>query len=280
LKLSTILVSKLITNSMRNAWALLGTLPVLGLCLLLGGVSGLVLARGVLAILAVTWLSLMVGLEQSCRNQGEHEAFSRGLRVLLVLNLIPLISPASLVLSASSVGSPFWRGYYWVTLGVTVFAGFQFWSLAKSNLAKNWQEQQVEEAEDSGRPAAPAPLVSSWPKTMDLGLGTNGEGWRRGWARLIYWSDHAPTAQIHRRRTHIFCRTWRTGTFGAASSRRPHRLDPRPRQQFTPDHVQVVAQHPVAHIAQIARQPHVQTTIQSVMFQTVDLALHRAVLAA
>ena len=123
-------------------------------------------------------------------------------------------------------------------------------------------------------------LSSSWPKTMDLGLGTNGEGWRRAWARLIFWSDHAPTAQILEQRTHVFCRTWRAAAFGAASSRRPHRLDPRPRQQFTPDHVQVVAQHPVAHVAQIAVQPHVQTTIQSVMFQTVDLALHRAVLAA
>src|SRR5438105_11925607 len=51
LKLNTILVSKLITNSLRNAWALLGTLPVLGLCLLLGGVSGLVFVQGALAIL-------------------------------------------------------------------------------------------------------------------------------------------------------------------------------------------------------------------------------------
>ena len=35
LKLNTILMSKLVTNFMRNAWAFLGTLPVLGLCLLL-----------------------------------------------------------------------------------------------------------------------------------------------------------------------------------------------------------------------------------------------------
>ena len=158
LKLNTILVSKLVANSMRNAWALLGTLPIMGLCLLLGGVSGLTFAQGVLAVLAASWLSLMIGLEQSCRNQGEHEAFSRGLRRLILLNLIPFVSPASLVLSASSVGSPFLTGYYWVTLGGTVFAGFQFWSLAKSNLANNWQERQAEGADDSGQPA-PAPSV-------------------------------------------------------------------------------------------------------------------------
>ena len=80
LKLKTILISKLVTNALRNAWAFLATLPVLGLCLLLGGVSGLVFMQGVLAVLAAAWLSLMVGLEQSCRNQGEHEAFSHGLR--------------------------------------------------------------------------------------------------------------------------------------------------------------------------------------------------------
>jgi len=102
LKFDTILVSKLVTNSLRNAWALLGTLPVLGLCLLLGGVSGWVFVQGVLAILAAAWLSLMVGLEQSCRNQGEHEAFSHGLRRLLLLNLLPLVSPASLVLFAAA----------------------------------------------------------------------------------------------------------------------------------------------------------------------------------
>src|ERR1041385_6746834 len=100
LKLTTILVSKLVTNSMRNAWAFLGTLPVLGLCVLLGGVSGLVFVQGVLAVLAAAWLSHMVGLEQSCRNQGEHEAFSHGLRRLLLLNLMPYVSPTSLVVSA------------------------------------------------------------------------------------------------------------------------------------------------------------------------------------
>jgi hypothetical protein len=68
LKTHTILTSKLVTNSMRNAWALLGTLPVIGLCLLLGGVSGLVFLQGILAVVAAAWVSLMVGLEESCRN--------------------------------------------------------------------------------------------------------------------------------------------------------------------------------------------------------------------
>jgi Ca2+/Na+ antiporter len=112
LKLDTILISKLVTNSMRNAWAFLGTLPVVGLCLLLGGVSGLVFVQGVLAVVAAAWLSLMVGLEQSCRNQGEHEAFSKGLRELLKLNLLPFVSPASLVFTTFVGSSSFGIGYF------------------------------------------------------------------------------------------------------------------------------------------------------------------------
>ena len=80
LKLNTILVSKLVVHSLSYACAFLGTLPVLGLYGLMGGVSGLMFAKGALAILAAAWLSLMVGLEQFCRNQGEHDGFSHGLR--------------------------------------------------------------------------------------------------------------------------------------------------------------------------------------------------------
>jgi hypothetical protein len=156
LKLNTILVSKLVSNSMRNAWAFLGTLPVLGLCLLLGGVSGLVFVQGVLAILAAAWLSLMVGLEQSCRNQSEHEAFSRGVRQLLLLNLLPLVSPFSLVLSTFLGGAVFGRAYFWTTLGGTVFAGFQYWWLAKRALARNWQEPPPEEGPVDSGPRVPA----------------------------------------------------------------------------------------------------------------------------
>jgi ABC-type transport system involved in cytochrome c biogenesis permease component len=145
LELNTILVSKLVTNSMRNAWAFLGTLPVLGLCLLLGGVSGLAFVQGVLAIVAAAGLSLMVGLEQSCRNQSEHEAFSHGLRQLLMLNFLPLVSPSGLVLSAFLTDIPFWKVYFWATLPGTVFAACLKWWVAKAALANNWQEPPPEE---------------------------------------------------------------------------------------------------------------------------------------
>jgi hypothetical protein len=146
---------------MRNVWPFLGTLPVLGLCLLLGGVSGWVFVKAVLTVLAAAWLSLMVGLDQSCRNQGEHEAFSKGLRDLLKLNLIPFISPASLLLSAF-VGSGFFgKTYFLASLGVTVWVGFHYWSLAKRALAQNWQEPPPEEGPvHSGQHARVAPPVA------------------------------------------------------------------------------------------------------------------------
>lgn len=159
LKLNTILISKLVTNSMRNVWAFLGTLPVLGLCLLLGGVSGLVFVQGVLAVLAAAWLSLMVGLDQSCRKQGEHEAFSNGLRELLKLNLVPFMSPASLVLSAFLPGRSFFgHAYFVVTLGTTIGVGLFYWFKAKTALARNWQEPPPEEAPADSNLRAPEPL--------------------------------------------------------------------------------------------------------------------------
>lgn len=159
LKLNTILVSKLVTHSLRNAWAFLGTLPVLGLCLLLGGVSGWMFMQGALAILAAAGLSLLVGLEQSCHNKGEHEAFSDGLRRLLALNLLPLVSPASLVLSVFQGNTPFWQGYFWLTLAGTCVAGRVLWSAARDTLARNWQAAPPEEGPvSSGQLAVPAPL--------------------------------------------------------------------------------------------------------------------------
>lgn len=156
LKLTTILISKLVTNSLRNLWAFLGTLPVLGVCLLLGGVSGSVFVKSLLAVLAAAWLSLMVGLEQSCRNQGEHEAFSNGLRELLKLNIIPFVSPASLLLSAFLGRSFFGHSYFYLTLAISVGVGFYYWSLSKSALARNWQEPPPEESSTLSAERAPA----------------------------------------------------------------------------------------------------------------------------
>jgi hypothetical protein len=160
LKLTTILVSKLVTNSLRNVWAFLATLPILGVCVLLGGVSGAVFVKGLLAVLAAAWLSLMVGLDQSCRNQGEHEAFSQGLRRLLLLNLTPFVSPATLLLSAFLGRGFLGQAYYWVTFVGTILAGFLCWTLAKATLARNWQSPPPEEspAHSGERPRA-EPLV-------------------------------------------------------------------------------------------------------------------------
>jgi hypothetical protein len=147
LKLNTILVSKLVANSMRSAFALLGTLPVLGLCVLLGGVSGLVFVQGALAILATAWLSMMIGLDQSCRNQSEHEAFSHGVRQLLFWNVVPIISPLWLLFSAFG-RRPTTFFYYWATLVALVAVGFFFLLRAKATLARNWREAPVEEGEN------------------------------------------------------------------------------------------------------------------------------------
>jgi len=80
---------------------------------------------------------------------------------LLMLNLLPCVSPASLVLSAF-LHSPFLgKAYFWVTLGGTVFVGYKHWSLAKKALDRNWQEPPPEEAPaHSGQRPVTAPPVT------------------------------------------------------------------------------------------------------------------------
>jgi len=63
----------------------------------------------------------------------------------LKLNLIPFISPGSLVLSAFLGRGFFGYPYFCTTVAVTLWAGFHYWSLAKSGLTQNWQEPPPEE---------------------------------------------------------------------------------------------------------------------------------------
>src|SRR5205823_3925419 len=84
-----------------------------------------------------------------------------GLRRLLLLNLLPFASPASLVLSAFLGRAFFGKPYFWITLGGTVFAGFQYWWMAERALARNWQEPPPEEGPvDSGQRAPTEPPVT------------------------------------------------------------------------------------------------------------------------
>jgi hypothetical protein len=75
---------------------------------------------------------------------------------LLLLNLIPFVSPASLVLSAFLGGGLAGKVYFCVTLVGAISAGFHHWSLAKSALAQNWQQPPPEEAPVDSRHRAPA----------------------------------------------------------------------------------------------------------------------------
>ena len=87
-----------------------------------------------------------------------------------MLNLAPFVSPASLVLSALLGRGSSGKAYFWATLGGTIIAGFQHWSLAKSALKLNWQEPPSEEgpAHSSQRAPAPPPVTGQFNKPPRL----------------------------------------------------------------------------------------------------------------
>lgn len=166
LKLSTILISKLISHSIQNVAALLAVLPVLGICVLLGGVSGYMLLQGMLAVLAALALSLTVGLHESCTRDDDHLAFGHGLRALLLYNLLPFVSPISLLLP--SAYGPYGPGaYFWATLIFILLLVCLHWSNAKKELKRNWRHApRLERTNPSS--ASITPPVGHLPRTPRL----------------------------------------------------------------------------------------------------------------
>jgi len=74
------------------------------------------------------------------------------------------------MLTAFLGSSFFGKGYFWATLAMTVAAGFYYWSLAKTSLARNWQEAPTEDGlANSGqrRPMEP-PTVGHLRKPRKL----------------------------------------------------------------------------------------------------------------
>ena len=96
----------------------------------------------------------MVGLEQSCRNKGEHEAFSHGLRKLLLLNLFPSSARPP---GTGRVRCGVLEGLLLDDTRGNAPGRILLWSAAKTALANNWQEAPPDEGPpSSGRLAPPA----------------------------------------------------------------------------------------------------------------------------
>ncbi|MCS1410196.1 MAG: hypothetical protein M2R45_03385 [Verrucomicrobia subdivision 3 bacterium] len=131
-----VMIAKLASNGLQNVWAVIAVLPILGIPLLIGGVSGLLYVEIILAILATLWVAMTVGFVKSCEEQNEHLAFSKALRKVFLLNLSP-IGPAWLLLHA------FLESHilYFTILFFAFSYGLRSWILAQSLFEHAWRNQ-------------------------------------------------------------------------------------------------------------------------------------------
>lgn len=157
-----VVLGKLIVNSIEAFYVLMASVPVLGIPLLLGGVTGGEFGRIALLLLNTLWLSLCVGMLVSAVGREERQvllgtllsvavlgfglpglwqaanAFSNA-RWLDVVLLFP--SPAYAFKMARSAVFRFGTEEYWYSMGTIFFLGAFFLGLASHFLPRAFQEK-------------------------------------------------------------------------------------------------------------------------------------------
>jgi len=210
-----VVLGKLAATSLQAAYGLLAVLPLLGLPVLMGGVSGAAFGRMILVLLVTLFLSLSVGLMVSALSREARQAMAGTFGTMLaisaffpvlywVLTLIPRVGrfPPLLIPSpvfafflsfeGASGSGPRWLAF-WLSLGL--IAGFAVVSLglAACLLPRTWA--RVPRARPTPL-SPPGPAVSarrtrlarearaarSWQPALWLALRKPGDG--RGAGRL------------------------------------------------------------------------------------------------
>ena len=145
LRSETVLAAKVASSGLQNVWAVLAVLPILGICLLLGGVTGMTYFKVILAIAATLRFAMQVGLYHSCTSNDEHQAFSKSIRSLACLNIIPFIGPAWLMFWAVYTSTPSLYLFF-VSLLCCYLQSRTYWSLANEAFEREWRNplQQLE----------------------------------------------------------------------------------------------------------------------------------------
>ena len=165
-----VLAGKLVATGIHALLALAAIVPVLAVCLLLGGITAQVLTRTVLVLLNVLGLSLACGLWVSTLSRDARVAVSSFVLVMLLLccgwpllgylesefirkggpdEIRPwflLPSPIMAFASAFSSGTAPWRGGprdpYWWSMGLLQLFTWAFLAAAARWLPRVWQERE------------------------------------------------------------------------------------------------------------------------------------------
>jgi hypothetical protein len=148
---------KLLANSLRAFYGLLALFPIMGLTLLMGGVTGEQFGKTCLALVNALFVSLTAGLVVSAFSRDSQKALAGTFFLMLALTLGgPLLdatisglrkgpfhtlfsfaSPGYLLVTARQWG----RTAYWLTLGVNQVIAWMFFALACLRVPRAWQEK-------------------------------------------------------------------------------------------------------------------------------------------
>lgn len=159
-----VVLGKIAGTSLGSVYGLVAMLPVLGLSLLTGGVTGGEFWRMVLVLLVTLFLSLSVGIWVSARSREELKALGAAAAILAAIaGGLPLID---MVLTGGnigkearlSLGSPAYACYlafdtayktgghaFWYSLLVIVAISISFLGLASGNAGKTLEEKKESE---------------------------------------------------------------------------------------------------------------------------------------
>jgi len=152
-----VVLGKLLATSLRGFYALLGVFPILGITLVLGGVTGEQFWKTILALVSALFVSLAAGLFVSALSRDSKNALAATLLLLLLLGaggpaadaivanvqaaafdpVLSLSSPVYLFRTASAWGrTPFWLGLL-VNQGI----GWTLFGLTCVLIPRTWQER-------------------------------------------------------------------------------------------------------------------------------------------
>jgi ABC-type transport system involved in multi-copper enzyme maturation permease subunit len=199
LKAYDVVFGKLAANSLHAIFGLLAVFPILGLALLIGGVTGLEFARLILVLVVTLFFSLSMGMVVSAVNREAKRAVMHAfLLVLFFAGLFPVAwwfqwllfrgvrlhfllwaSPGYAYLEAFDA-SYHWRNgarEFWSSMATLFVLGFGGIVLANLALPRSWQEGSRERAGKSG-----SKRQERLSKTAIPGFHLAG-----GWVDPMYW---------------------------------------------------------------------------------------------
>jgi hypothetical protein len=152
-----VVFGKLVATSLRGFYAMLAALPVMGVTLVLGGITGEQFWKTAMALVTVLFVSLASGLLASSVSRDSQRAMLLTLVLLVLLAAAGPLTDALLaeaqnapftpVLSVSSPVYLFWtanawgRTPYWTSLMVNQGLGWTLFALACLLIPRTWQER-------------------------------------------------------------------------------------------------------------------------------------------